>query len=257
IIRFLIKNSFEYIDVGCSVDIKINRERLGEPGVVKYLLTCSNNGRLIYGNNEGEGSWFENIQDEDIALGLSVVRKMLRSMDGELTFYTKPGIGNMAEISFYLKLADGCVKKAFYTVGESFNQHSKDLEGFMSGKRILMVEDNEINADITRNVLEYMGAVVEWAINGADAIKLVDKAEENYYDMILMDLQMPEFDGYASTTAIRKLNKKYTEKLPIVALTANVMVSNIKQAMDVGMDDYIIKPIEINSIEKMAKKFFG
>ena len=115
----------------------------------------------------------------------------------------------------------------------------------LSGKRILLVEDNELNAEIAREVLAMAGASPEEAMNGKIAVEKMQASAENYYDAILMDIQMPVMNGYEAARSIRKLPRKDAESIPIIAMTA-AFAEDIQRAQDAGMNAHVAKPLNIN-----------
>lgn len=120
-----------------------------------------------------------------------------------------------------------------------------------SGKKILVAEDYFVNQEVTQDILELMDFTVDIAENGREAL---EKYEQNHYDAILMDIQMPELDGYQATKEIRK--KENGEKhIPIIALTANALSGDREKCLEAGMDDYISKPIEAVKLEAILKKY--
>lgn len=122
-----------------------------------------------------------------------------------------------------------------------------------SGKRILLVEDYFINQEIVQDMLELMDCSVDLAEDGAEALR---KYEAKEYDLILMDIQLPEMDGYEVTREIRRKEKTDSKKhTTIVALTANAMVGDREKSLESGMDDYLAKPIELAKLESVLKKY--
>ncbi len=130
-------------------------------------------------------------------------------------------------------------------------------ERSFEGRRLLLVEDYELNAVIARELLEMTGASVEWAENGAAAVDLVEKSEDGYYDMIFMDIQMPVMDGYQATAAIRSLSRKDVLQIPIVAMTANAFAEDVNQAMSAGMNEHISKPTDLKEMRMVMGKYLG
>ncbi|WP_251318452.1 hybrid sensor histidine kinase/response regulator [Flintibacter muris] len=126
-----------------------------------------------------------------------------------------------------------------------------------SGKRILLVEDNELNREIAQAILEETGFAVECAPDGTDAVEMVSRAEEHYYDAILMDVQMPVMDGYEATRTIRTLPRKDVKDLPIIAMTANAMEEDKEAALKNGMDAHISKPLDIGLFLSILGKYLG
>lgn len=124
-----------------------------------------------------------------------------------------------------------------------------------SGKRILLVEDIELNREIADVILTESGFLVESAPDGTDAVSMVEKAEENYYDAILMDVQMPIMNGYEATRAIRSLSRKDVKDLPIIAMTANALEEDKEAAIKSGMNGHIAKPLDMDIFISVLKKF--
>ena len=123
------------------------------------------------------------------------------------------------------------------------------------GKRLLLAEDNELNAEIAIEFLEMTGAEVDWAENGLKAVSMFERAQEGSYDMIFMDIQMPVLDGYKAAAAIRSLQRKDAGQIPIVAMTANAFVEDVVQAQNAGMNGHISKPVSFGEIENAMKKY--
>ncbi len=114
-----------------------------------------------------------------------------------------------------------------------------------SGKRLLLVEDNELNREIAEVILEEAGFVIESAPDGTDAVAMIENSEEGYYDAVLMDVQMPIMNGYEATKAIRAMRRKDAKVLPIIAMTANAMEEDKEAAFKSGMNAHIAKPLDI------------
>lgn len=124
-----------------------------------------------------------------------------------------------------------------------------------SGKRILLVEDIELNREIAEVILTEAGFVVETAPDGTDAVTMVESSEENYYDAILMDVQMPIMNGYEATRSIRNMSRKDVKKMPIIAMTANAMDEDKEMALKNGMDAHLSKPLDIGAFITTLQKF--
>lgn len=120
-----------------------------------------------------------------------------------------------------------------------------ELHKALAGKRVLLVEDNELNREIAVELLEMQGLQVEAAENGKSAVELFVRSAPGYYDVVLMDIQMPVMDGYEATAAIRALSRQDAVRIPILALTANAFVTDVGKAKNAGMNDHITKPINL------------
>lgn len=130
-------------------------------------------------------------------------------------------------------------------------------EADYSGKRILVVEDNDLNREIATEILSMTGAAVEAAENGKEAVDMVLASEEGYYDLILMDLQMPVMNGYEATTALRALEREDTKKIPIVAMTANAFLEDIQQSKACGMNEHMSKPLDVDQLQRMLARWLS
>lgn len=117
-----------------------------------------------------------------------------------------------------------------------------------TGKRILLAEDNDLNAEIAMELLSEEGLEIERAENGVLCVEMLEKALPDYYDMILMDIQMPIMNGYEATQKIRRLEDKEKANIPIIAMTANAFAEDRKKALEVGMNDHVAKPIDMNKL---------
>ncbi|SHK49756.1 response regulator [Fibrobacter sp. UWB12] len=126
-----------------------------------------------------------------------------------------------------------------------------------SGKKILLVEDNELNREIAESVLEEMGFAVDYAEDGSVALEMLCAEKPNVYDLILMDVQMPVMDGLETARRIRALHHEYFKNVPIVAMTANAFEEDRKAALDAGMNEHIAKPINVDKLKEVLRKFLN
>lgn len=126
-----------------------------------------------------------------------------------------------------------------------------------SHKRILVVEDNDLNREIAMEILSMSGAQVETAENGKEAVEMVQASSKGYYDLILMDLQMPIMNGYDATIAIRDMNREDIRNIPIVAMTANAFLEDVQKSKACGMNEHMTKPLDIDQLQQMLARWLG
>lgn len=146
-----------------------------------------------------------------------------------------------------------------YTLGEAANdepdaEEPENIE-MLVGRRVLLVDDNEVNREIMKEILVGHGLLVDEADNGSAAVEILKAKEPGYYHFVLMDIEMPVMDGYESTIRIRKLPNRMRANIPIIALTANAFPENRERAMEVGMDDFLVKPINSARLLKSLARF--
>ena len=128
-------------------------------------------------------------------------------------------------------------------------------ENCLKGVRILLVEDNEINTEIATELLTEEGCIVENANDGVACVDMIEKADADYYRMILMDIQMPIMNGYDATLAIRKMKDVKKSRIPIIAMTANAFAEDTQKALSVGMNDHVAKPVDMNILVPTMMKY--
>ena len=125
----------------------------------------------------------------------------------------------------------------------------------LTGHRILLVEDNDLNAEIAEEILKITGVEVERAADGAEAVDMMTVCEDGYYDIIFMDIQMPRTNGYDATRAIRAMSRNYCKQVSIVAMTANAFAEDVQAAKTVGMNEHIAKPLDMNMLAKTLRRW--
>ena len=182
-------------------------------------------------------------------LGMAIVKNMIDIMGGTITVNSKLGEGT--EMVFKLPHRIG---EAPTEAGEG--QIQGDILDF-SGRRILMAEDNEFNAEIATTLLEDSGFAVDRARDGLECLDMLEKHAADYYDIILMDVQMPNLNGYDTTQRIRAMADKAKANIPIVAMTANAFKEDQQKALDMGMNGHLAKPIDISKVFGTLKDILG
>ncbi|HJJ48024.1 MAG TPA: PAS domain-containing protein [Methanocorpusculum sp.] len=260
----LIGNAVKYTKEGGYV--KVFCEQTGmENGYGIYRYSVEDNG--IGMSEEFQKHAFDEFAREETAtvsgiqgtgLGLSVCKAFVNLMGGTIECQSKQGVGTTFTVTLPLKLQDE--DKAEAREEEENLQNSLAFEAApehvfvdFTGKRVLLVEDNEMNREIAADILEDAGFIVESAEDGSVAVKLVKEKGPAYFDFILMDIQMPVMDGYAATKEIRKLDG--AENLPIIAVSANAFAEDRKASLEAGMNDHIPKPIDVGILMKTIARF--
>ena len=180
-------------------------------------------------------------------LGLPIVKSLVDRMGGTIEVESEEGKGTrfIMKFSFPVSLEN--------QVREKEKQNIPDITEKLEGKRILLAEDNELNAEIAETVLVEAGIEVKRVEDGLQCIEELKKMPENYYDVILMDVQMPNMDGYTATQRIRDLDDSRAE-IPIIAMTANAYDEDRRKAQEAGMDGFLAKPLDVDEMMRLLGK---
>ena len=189
----------------------------------------------------------ENARKQGTGLGLAISRRIVRMMDSDIKLESEPGKGSSFSLNVKLQPVSG----------EKTTVTSQPEEISFPGKRILVVEDNELNMEIICTILENYGIKTEQAVNGKEAVRRMEESVPGYYDMIFMDIMMPEMDGLEATRTIRNLDRKDCKKIPIYAMSANAFDEDVKRSLASGMNGHLSKPVNLQVLEKTLQKVLG
>ena len=189
----------------------------------------------------------ENARKQGTGLGLAISRRIVRMMDSDIKLESEPGKGS--SFSFSVKFQP--------VSGEKTTVTSQPEEISFPGKRILVVEDNELNMEIICTILENYGIKTEQAVNGKEAVRRMEESVPGYYDMIFMDIMMPEMDGLEATRTIRNLDREDCKKIPIYAMSANAFDEDVKRSLASGMNGHLSKPVNLQVLEKTLWEVLG
>lgn len=243
----LISNAIKYTSEGGQISLTIDELPSDTKDFVTFKTILSDNGIGI--GREYIPHLFEAFSREKSSsesgiigtgLGLKIVKSFVDLMGGSIEVDSEPGKGT----SFFLTLSFRIASQE-ETVPETVEDPFAGIS--LKGKRILLAEDNALNAEITTTILNDAGFLTEHAVNGDVALSMLKTAPVGYYDLILMDIQMPVLNGYQAARQIRTL-KDSRARIPIIAMTANAFKEDRDEALASGMDDYIVKPVNISNL---------
>ncbi|MBR4663038.1 MAG: amino acid permease [Lentisphaeria bacterium] len=249
----IISNAYKFTPSGGNVSISVCESGSVKNGYGSYEFRFKDNGigmsrdfvAKMFNAFERERTSTESGM-EGTGLGLAITKSIVDQMGGTIDVFTSPGKGTEIVIHINFRLAtEKDIRKEIAVENEASEAHYN-----FKGKRLLLVEDNEINLEIARMLLEQMDFLVETAQNGKIAVDMVRTSRPGHYDAILMDIQMPVMDGYTATKEIRALEDPALSNIPILAMTANAFQEDVKAAIDAGMQVHIAKPIDINILKK-------
>lgn len=249
----LLGNALKYSKPDGHVWLTV-RETEGEKGFSNLYFQIRDDGigispenqQLIFRQFE-QADNSDNARKQGTGLGLAISRRIVRMMDSDIKLESEPGKGST--FSFNVKLQPVSCEKTTVT--------SQPEEISFPGKRILVVEDNELNMEIICTILEGYKILTEQAVNGKEAVYQMEKTAPGYYDMILMDIMMPEMDGLEAARAIRAMEREDCKTIPIYAMSANAFDEDVKRSLASGMNGHLSKPVDIQVLEKTLKKVLG
>lgn len=253
ILSNLISNAIKYTSAGGKVTIDTRELPYDKEGYTLIQTKVSDTG--IGMSEEFLPSLFELFTRErnttlskipGTGLGMAIVKNLVDLMNGSIEVESELGKGSTFTITIPHKIAN---KDYTNRNIESSNEFDIDFKG----KRILLAEDNELNAEITTTILSEMGFEVKTVEDGILCVNEMQHQPANTYDLILMDIQMPNMDGYKATDCIRHLSQPEKANIPIIAMSANAFEEDKKKAFDVKMNDYITKPIDFQKMEEVLK----
>ena len=252
----IVSNAIKYTPADHAITVSVIEVPSHKENYARYIFVCEDTG---YGMSEEflphifeeftrEHTTTEN-KISGTGLGLSIVKSMVDLMDGTIKVESIKGKGTKFTVDIALQIAS----KEDFTEEQVMTKEIVNNE--MKYKRILLAEDNDLNAEIAIEILKSEGYLVEHASHGQQCIEMLQNASDGYYDLILMDIQMPFMNGYEACKEIRKMKDTQKANIPIIAMTANAFEEDKQMAMQAGMNDYVPKPMDMKILNPILQKY--
>lgn len=188
-------------------------------------------------------------------LGMAITKKIIDIMGGEIKVSSKPGMGSVFEVTLPLEITDTQEQGFAFDKGGYWGRTQKEKSFDFTGKKFLLAEDNELNREIAMELLSVTGAQIDCALNGRECVEMFSESPLYYYDLILMDIQMPVMNGYAAAMKIRGLSREDACDIQIWAMTADAFAEDIEKAKMVGMNGHFAKPLDIFAVNTEISHF--
>ena len=255
----IISNAVKFTPVGGTIHILVEEKASQKAGYAVYSFCIKDNG--IGMSKEFQEHVFDSFARErtvtesgitGTGLGMAITKNIVDLMGGTIHLTSKQGEGSEFIVTLECEIADKTVQDKQSSCPKAEKKHLD-----YSGKKVLLVEDNELNREIATEILKSLGLKVDYAADGMEAVEIMSSEAGNQYDMIFMDIQMPKMDGYTATREIRTLKDTKKANVPIIAMTANAFDEDRKKAIKAGMNGHIAKPIDVNVILQNLDRIFG
>lgn len=255
----LLGNAVKFTPQGGRITLNVSAQKTDSPAcILRFELADTGIGispqqqkKLFRAFEQGDGSISRRFGGT--GLGLAISRNIIELMGGSIWVESQPGEGSRF---FFTIRADEAKPLQYAEGGTETYAPGEALPTDFAGKRILLAEDVEINREILLTMLADTGIEIKCAENGKEAFRLFAQ-NPSAYDLILMDIHMPEMDGYEATKRIRSLDAPQAAAIPILAMTANVFREDVKRCLDAGMDDHMGKPLDLDELIKKLKQYFS
>ena len=254
----ILSNAIKYTPSGGSVMVNIDELVCDEPGYMMVRTRVSDTGigmsqdyltKIFDAFTRERNTTKSKITGS--GLGMSIVKKYVDQLGGTIDVESEPGKGSTFTVTLKNRIAD----ESYYV--KRSDESSGTASEILEGRNILLAEDNDLNAEIAEAILERAGLKVERVEDGIQCVNRITKMPARTYDMILMDIQMPQMNGYKATQEIRHLPDKDKACIPIIAMTANAFEEDKRDAFAAGMNDHIAKPVDLSILISVIAKYIG
>ena len=251
----LVSNAVKYTGAGGTICCDITQKPGEKEGWCDTVVTVADNG--IGMSQEFQKHIFEPFERERTStiskvegsgIGMGIVKKLVGLMGGTVAVESKIGVGSTFTVTIPCRIASEDETQAKRETNPSDQK-------CLCGTRILLTEDNDLNAEIATELLQEEGCTVDRAKDGVECVDMLEKAANGTYQLILMDIQMPVMNGYDAARKIRRLDDPQKADIPIIAMTANAFTEDKQAALDAGMNDHIAKPINMNVLVPTLRKY--
>lgn len=259
----IIDNAVKYTPPGGKIKVSVTELSADSRHAGKYLFVFEDNGigmepevaeHVFEPFERAKNKQYPGGMQGGTGLGLSIVKGIVQIMNGSVEVESAKGAGSKFSVTISLKLQKR--KHGAEAAAEKYEVRIEDFrEEDYSGKRVLLVEDNELNREIAAEILGMTGIAIEEAFDGQQAVLRMTEVPEGYFDLILMDIQMPVMDGYIATRMIRNMQRTDTKDLPIIAMTANALPDDVAATKEAGMNEHISKPLELDRLKEVLMKW--
>lgn len=258
----ILSNAVKYTPAGGNIDVLVTEASTGQNNISCYEFVFEDNGigmsedflkRLYDPFEREEDSRINNIQGT--GLGMAITKNIINMLHGDIKVESQINKGTRFVVTLYLKYVESFDNNETKQISETEKEVKMMQEEDFTGVRVLLVEDNELNREIAVELLEMTGAEITVAENGKAAVEKFAESTEYYYDIILMDIQMPQMNGYEASRAIRTMKREDAKSVAIIAMTANAFSEDIIAARDAGMDEHLAKPIDLKKIIAIFKEW--
>ena len=251
----LVSNAVKYTGAGGTIHCDVTQKPGKKEGWCDMVVTVADNG--IGMSQEFQKHIFEPFERERTStvskvegsgIGMGIVKKLVELMSGTVEVESKIGVGSTFTVTIPCRIVSGDETQAKRETNPSDQK-------CLCGTRILLTEDNDLNAEIAVELLQEEGCTVDRAKDGVECVDMLDKAANGTYQLILMNIQMPVMNGYDAAKKIRRMDDPQKAGIPIIAMTANAFSEDKQAALDVGMNDHIAKPINMNILVPTIQKY--